>query len=380
MHFSSCIISQRYPCEATPTVHVFVQKIAWALCDLGVRVSIISPVPSNSKLHKDTPAVYTEKTNNGNTIDVYRPKYLYLGSKKRAEISMARLSVKLFYKACNGVVNNMATIPDVFYGHFVVMSGLCACKLARKYDKKSFIAYGESTDESLKEFGLARIRKLVNNVNGIIAVSTKNKNNLIENKITSEDKIDVFVNGVNTSLFYPRDKKSSREKFGLNDDDFVVAFVGQFTERKGINIVADAVKDIDGVKALFAGKGELKPEGNFVAHANALPQAELPALLSAADVFVFPSQHEGCSNAILEAMACGLPVIAADLDFNYDILDSSNSILVDGKNVTQVKDAIVKLMNDANLRKEMSEATLKRIKTLSIEQRAERIIRWIEKK
>lgn len=375
-----CIISQRYPCDATPTVHVFVQKIAWAMRDLGVRVSVISPVPSNSKTYKNTPTVYTELTSQSNPIDVYRPRYIYLGSKKRAGFSMARISEKLFVKACDLTVKTMSEIPDVFYGHFIVMAGLCACELSRKYVKKAFIAYGESTDESLKEYGLNRIRKGVSNVRGIIAVSTKNKNNLIENQITDGGNIRIFVNGVNTSLFYPRNKKNAREKFGLKEQDFVISFVGQFTERKGINVVTEALKDIEGVKALFAGKGLLKPSGTYVAHAAALPQSEIPWLLSASDVFVFPSQHEGCSNAILEAMACGLPIIAADLDFNYDILDSTNAILVDGKDAKQVRDAILHLKNNPERRTEMSSATLAKIKDLSIEQRAANILGWINEK
>lgn len=375
-----CIISQRYPCEATPTVHVFVQKIAWAMCDYGVKVSVISPVPSNSKNHKNTPISYTETTSKGNHISVYRPRYLYLGSKKRAGFSMARLSESFFIKACDKAIQTMEEIPDVFYGHFVVMAGLCACELGKKYEKKCFIAYGESTDESIKEFGMERIRKKIQNVNGIIAVSTKNKNNLIENGIVLENKIGVFVNGVNTNLFYPRNKKTAREKYGLKDTDFVTAFVGQFTERKGVNIVEAALREINDVKALFAGKGPLIPTGKYVKFSGALPQQEIPWLLSAADVFVFPSQHEGCSNAILEAMACGLPVIAADLDFNYDILDSSNSILVDGKDAQQVRMAILQLKDDPMRMSSMSKATLEKIKDLSIEQRAENILKWIEKK
>ena len=81
--------------------------------------------------------------------------------------------------------------------------------------------------------------------------------------------------------------------------------------------------------------------------------------MNAADVFVLPTLAEGCCNAILEAMACGLPIISSNLPFNWDILNDKNSILIDPNNINQIADAIQRLRDSPKLRSEMSEEALK---------------------
>ena len=91
-----------------------------------------------------------------------------------------------------------------------------------------------------------------------------------------------------------------------------------------------------------------------------------------------PTLAEGCCNAIVEAMSCGLPVISSNLPFNWDVLDENNSILVDPKNVDAIADAIIKLRDDKNLREQMAASSLKKASALTIDQRASDIIHFIK--
>ena len=86
-----CIISQRYPCKETPSVHVFVQKLAWAMADQGVEVMVISPVPVWSLKMRSVPEIYEERTSSGNPIKVYRPRFLYAGEKKIGPIRLSHI-------------------------------------------------------------------------------------------------------------------------------------------------------------------------------------------------------------------------------------------------------------------------------------------------
>ena len=108
-----------------------------------------------------------------------------------------------------------------------------------------------------------------------------------------------------------------------------------------------------------------------------VPHDELFYYLNAADFFVLPTLAEGCCNAIVEAMACGLPIVSSNLPFNDDILDESNSIRIDPLNVGELTDAMRKLMHEKELCKTLSEGSLVRSNSLDIEERAKKIYRFI---
>lgn len=111
-----------------------------------------------------------------------------------------------------------------------------------------------------------------------------------------------------------------------------------------------------------------------------LLQQDIPVYLNAADVFVLPTLAEGCCNAIIEAMACGLPIISSNLPFNWDVLNDKNSILIDPNNIKQIADAIQRLRDCPELRFKMSEEALKTARELTIDKRAMRIIEFINNK
>lgn len=376
---SICIISQRYPCPATPAVHVFVQKLAWSLADHGVAVSIISPVPVYDRKFSNMPECYEEVSPKGNILQIYRPRFLYCGERNLGPFHLSHLSANTMCKAATRMIEKYHIDTEVFYGHFICVAGIIACRLGKKYHKPAYIAYGESTDWSLKQFGLTKVKDETKEISGFVAVSTSNRNKLINAGLANDNTVKVFVNGFNENIFYPRDRRIAREKYGIGNQDFAVAFVGQFSERKGVFRLNEAIEGLDrSVKVMYAGRGEKKPTGSHVLWANIIKPEDVPEFLSAADVFCLPTQNEGCSNAILEAIACGIPVISSDRDFNYDILDKDNAILIDPDSVSEIREAICALKNNQELRNQLSEASLRKRMELTLDRRAENIMQWID--
>ena len=105
---------------------------------------------------------------------------------------------------------------------------------------------------------------------------------------------------------------------------------------------------------------------------------EIPVLLNAVDVFVLPTLAEGSCNAIVEAMACGLPVVSSDLPFNDDVLNSKNSIRINPLSIEEIRQAI-NILKDEKKRDELAINALETAKELSIDMRARKILDFISK-
>lgn len=376
-----CIISSRYPNEADPTALTFVQQFAWALADEGKTVCVICPLPiTRNKEYKKVKEHMVEQTPLGNTVNAYFPKYISLGLRKLAKIKVANITTHLFYRSVKKVMANIGYMPEVFYGHFITPSGLTACKLAKKFNIPSYIAYGESSTWSIDEIGRKRVKKNIANVDGIISVSTKNKMDLLETGVVDEKKIGVFPNGYLPSRFSKKDRVEARKAFGFPEGVFIVAFVGHFNQRKGVSILKEAIDKLDNVYMICAGNGDLKPEGKNVLFAQPVKPDELAMFYSAADVFVLPTLNEGCCNAIIEAMACGLPIVSSNLSFNDDILDDTNSLRIDPTNADEVATAINMLQKDHDLRKKLSDGSIKKSEGLTLASRVKNILQFMEKR
>ncbi len=125
------------------------------------------------------------------------------------------------------------------------------------------------------------------------------------------EQIDVVPNGVPLADFRPdAEARTVRRKIlRLRDDEIAVLFVGSGWERKGLRHAIDAVNSLGGNFRLFvAGRGRgRKIDGRIVQRLGAV--RDLPALYAAADIFVLPTHYDPFSNACLEALAAGLPVI-----------------------------------------------------------------------
>jgi L-malate glycosyltransferase len=99
---------------------------------------------------------------------------------------------------------------------------------------------------------------------------------------------------------------------------------------------------------------------------------EMPSYLQSADLFVLPSLAEGLSNALLEAMACGLPVIAADLPGNKELLSNSiNGVLTRAGDSAELAKAVSSLLADKNQQEKLGKQARERASAYNIKLIAE---------
>lgn len=374
-----CFITNKYPNCVEPNAIVFLQQLVGAIAKKGIHCSVICPVPTNlNRKYKMLPLKKTELNENAE-VDIYFPRYFGLGQSSIGFFNPARITTSFFSKAVDKVLSSFGEKPDYLYSHFVTPAGITAARLGYKYNIPAYMAYGEATLNTINHFGYSRVKKELQYLNGVIAVSSQNKEMI--SSFVRDEIVEVFPNGIDESLFVPQDRDEARQKYNITRDAFVVAFLGSFDNRKGINRLSEAMNKIEeeDVYLICAGKGALVPSTDKCIFHNSVLHSDLPMFLSAADIFVLPTLNEGCCNAIIEAMACGLPIVSSNRSFNDDILDETNSLLIDPTKVDEIFVAIKTLYKNKDLRKKLSDGSLRKAKELTLTVRSQKILEFMEK-
>lgn len=171
----------------------------------------------------------------------------------------------------------------------------------------------------------------------------------------------VVPNGV----FVPDEERplrsGTRTELGLGVDTLACVVVGRLSVEKGHLVLAKAMQGLsqrgEKLKLLLVGDG---PDRQVIEQAFAeVPgidvrflgrRMDVSAILQASDLFLFPTLHENLSNALLEGMAAGLPVIASAVGGNVEVLKRGGGLLVPASDPSALADSIVTLMGDAALR------------------------------
>lgn len=177
-------------------------------------------------------------------------------------------------------------------------------------------------------------------------------------------------NGINTSYFnaelFSRDEKETLKKvLRIAVDDFVFVFVGRLVGDKGINELVQAFHkvsiEIENVKLLLVGPFEydldplttktlleIKSNSNIISVGF---QKDVRPYLVISDCLAFASYREGFPNVVLQAGAMGLPSIVTNINgCNEIIIEGENGIIIPVKNIDALSDAMLKIMDDTNLR------------------------------
>lgn len=366
-----CIISYDYPDDKRSTFS-FVKQLVDEFVRQGHDCCVIAPysVTSNKRLIKYKTFYRYES----GSLLILRPHYFSFSNFKIFGVSLSNV---LHKHAVKQALNKIDFIPDVIYGHFW-QSAYEGYDFARKNNIPLFVATGESKIN--KSYFQGITQDFSQYVSGVICVSTKNMYESIELGLTHQNKCIVIPNSIDSSLFKKLDKLECRLKLNVPQDAFIVAFVGWFNERKGAKRVSDAISNLSDIEiySFFIGQGHDNPDCPGVLFKGPLKHSQIPQYLNAADVFVLPTLMEGCCNAVVEAMACGLPIISSNRPFNTDILDNSNAILVEPDNICEISEAIFRINSDSILRREMSRNSLIKAQDLTIDARARKILEFIQ--
>ena len=371
----------------TPTNNgcVFAKHLIHAIADMGYECVVVAPRAVTGAMFRkanQVPYKREELTAKGSKIRIYMPGFLHMTSRKET----MGLSMNNHFRSVMGVIRREKLKPDLVYGHFIYQCGLTAARVGEKLGIPSYCACGENSLRLMKgskpyETGLRfhNWAQILRKLSGVVCVSENNRQLLLDTGFMDGTmKSEVFPNAVDGTKFCMMDKRTCRKDLGFPEDAFIVAYTGTFSSNKGVDRLSEALKSCDDVYAVFMGQGAVEPDCGNILFKGRVPNDQVAKYLNAADIFVLPTRGEGCCNAIVEALSCGLPVISSNLPFNDDILNEGNSIRIDVENVNQLRESILKLHHDPLLRTELAKGAAESAREFGIETRARRILNFME--
>ena len=342
------VFSSLFPSPAAPGAGLFIRermfRVAARLPLAVVAPQAWSPFDALVRLARPgfrPPAPVFERMDG---IEVHRPRFFSMPG------VFKRLDGWLMARGSEPVVRRVAATlgATVIDAHFGYPDGAAAVRLGRRLGLPVVISLRGSKDQRLiggsREAGL---RAALAGAAQLIAVSASLVRDVGGPLGLPPERFMLVGNGVDTRRFAPVDRHEARARLGIAPDAPVLIGVGNRIPLKGfqrvIPIVARLRQRFPGLVYLIvggaAGEADLGPELARQAHALGVAEAvrlcgaQSPEALcwhyGAADVFVHASEYEGWANVLLEAMACGLPVVCTDVGGNAEVLtDPSLGTLV----------------------------------------------------
>lgn len=320
---------------------------------------IFKRLPPNNSVYIVT---YQKNTDELDNVYVY---HFYLSMKT----SSFRGAIYILFSSIVGILLGIIKKADIVYSKNLVSAGISGY-IVSKVLGKPYIIHTSGPDiqnpslhaDSYKIFGryYSRIVHLftqieLNHAHQIISNCREDAKKV--QWFGFEEKTVVIYNGVDFLTFRPNLKirEKMRRKLKIDGQDFVVCYCGSALRIKNLGILLQLAREFNNFVFLFIGPTtqELDKFGVVPSNCVCTGQVKNPEnYLQAADIFMTPTLGEGLSNALLEAMSCGLPPISYPAgDASLILKDHENGFIVD--NIEAASKRIQELSRNPNLRKQM---------------------------
>ncbi len=328
-----------YPDSVRPRHGIFVETRLRRLVASGAVQSVVmAPLPwfplrrGIFGKYATLARVPSEEQRHG--IQVLHPRYPLI---PRLGMSLAPFSLAMAAEAAARRLLAHGYDFDLIDAHYFYPDGVAAVMLARRLRKPVIVTARGSDINLITQYYAPRklIQYAARRADGVIAVSEALKHRLLDIGV-AEEKITVLRNGVDLELFHPVDRTEARRRFGL--EGRVLLSVGNLVKLKGHDIAMAALSHLPEAVLLIVGDGAERRSleslavtlgvAQRVRFIPAMAQEILRDYYSAADVLVLASSHEGWPKVLLEATACGTPVVASRVGGAPEIVRSAEAGLL----------------------------------------------------
>ena len=314
-------VTTLFPNPVNPSHGTFVATRLEKLAASGeIDAEVLAPVPWLPSWFPYSPSGRLDRVPHvrmHGSLRVHHPRYLVV-----PKIGMT-LTPHTLFSTLKSALNKMLAEGrrfDLIDAHYFYPDGVAAVRLAREFDIPVVVTARGTDLNLIPDYAIPRrmIRDAAAHADGLITVCQALKDRLVELGPAPDDVI-VLRNGVDLQLFRPMDRMAARARLGLTRR--TLASVGGLVDRKGHHHAIRALRALPSTDLLIVGEGPerarlermARDEGvsQRVRFLGRMEQKELPEIYNAIDALVLASSREGWANVLLEAMACGTPVVAS---------------------------------------------------------------------
>ena len=277
--------------------------------------------------YKHYSKVVRHETRSG--IDIYHPRYLVI-----PKIGM-NITPYFLYQTCLKAISAIQAAGftiDVIDCHYFYPDGVVASWIGKKLNIPVMVTARGSDINIIANNYIARrrIKKALMMVASSAAVSQALANKMVELAPLAKPPV-VLKNGVDLEFFHPN-APNPKLPFEIKSDENLLLSVGNLIELKGHHLVIEALTLLPKSKLIIVGEGPLRTELEQLVAKLALQervffmgniqQHELPGYYACANLLVLASSREGMPNVLLEALACGTPVVATNVGGSPEVITS----------------------------------------------------------
>jgi glycosyltransferase involved in cell wall biosynthesis len=250
---------------------------------------------------------------------------------------------------------------DIIHGHYLYPAGAAAVEVGKKHNIKTYVtAHGSDMFELYKnqKFMRSAIRNVLKDADGVFAVSNALRHEIVATGVVGiANKTKLSWNSVDVDKFSTKENDLLKKEFRLEDKP-IVLFVGNLIKRKNVDSLLEAKKIANSDYYLvIVGDGPLyKKLTKKVEDENIRDviftgsRDDVEDIIPSCDLLILPSFSESFGLVLIEALACGKPVIGSDVGGISEIINDDVGLLINPNKVSTIAKAIDKLVNDEDLR------------------------------
>lgn len=234
-----------------------------------------------------------------------------------------------------------AFAPDVVLGYWLYPDAYGAMRAAQRAGLPLVVGARGSDLRVRDRISRALTRPVLRHAARILTVSEDLAKVAVRDYAADPSRIRVIGNGCDAGIFHPQDRRAARASLGLRQDQPLLLYVGRLVVEKGLRELLHAARAlaarIGPLQLAFVGDGALHGElaaageaqdGVTLLLPGAQPPVDVARWMAAADLVSLPSWSEGHPNVLVEALACGRPVVATDVGGIPEVVDAHSGLLV----------------------------------------------------